>query len=332
MQKIESNNILSYYINQIEEKIDILKSLHSNEHTLLAYRGESKIYDTSLCPSLFRFPEHIHKEIHFFELFHDYNLVHPNASNIEKAIEVQHYAAFTRMLDITFDACIALYFSCRNNIELDGQLFLFAFPEHYSPHSSYLDNFYNLLLEGKHPAYSRNFKVFSHCYTNDRIKAQKGGFIFFPGKEFHAISAHYYEKVLIKSEHKEILLNMLDALFNINKSNIYPEKGVIAEIVKEKFYKIQAIDANVTVEYEIVSCLNRLDYELSIERKRKSITQKDTYNTILFRYLRKEKSDLFDYIQKNTSYVSEQEQSYRNQLLRQVANKIKSLEIKYMEK
>lgn len=195
----KKSGCLPAYITQIKEKVAELSSRHRaflKTEPLIAFRGESNDYgDTKLTPSLFRDSSYVAKESHLFELFCDYNIVDPKASNIEKAIETQHYASISRMLDISFDVLVALYFACTHPDEHDGYVYVFAFPEHYSPHSKYIEDFYTNVLEGKHIAYSRNFKVFSHSVTNDRIKAQKGGFIFFPGKEFHPINDCYYERI-----------------------------------------------------------------------------------------------------------------------------------------
>ena len=176
------------YIAKIKEKVAELSSRHSaflQTPPLIAFRGEPDDYGaTKLMPSLFRDSSYIAKESHLFELFCDYSIVGSNASNIEKAIEAQHYASVSRMLDISFDVLVSLYFACAHPNDHDGYVYVFTFPEHYSPHSKYIEEFYTNVLEGKHVAYSRNFKVFSHSFTNDRIKAQKGGFIFSQGGIF----------------------------------------------------------------------------------------------------------------------------------------------------
>ena len=235
----KKSGCLPAYITQIKEKVAELSSRHRaflKTEPLIAFRGESNDYgDTKLTPSLFRDSSYVAKESHLFELFCDYNIVDPKASNIEKAIETQHYASISRMLDISFDVLVALYFACTHPDEHDGYVYVFAFPEHYSPHSKYIEEFYTNVLEGKHIAYSRNFKVFSHSVTNDRIKAQKGGFIFFPGKEFHPINDCYYERILISKNHKREILEDLEALFQITKATLFPEKDKVAEIITNKF-------------------------------------------------------------------------------------------------
>lgn len=275
------------------ERVNKLKEKHEmyySDELLFAYRGESKDYlSTKLQPSIFRNPSHIQKEAHLFELLCDYNLVHKSSTNIEKAIESQHYITISRMLDISFSALSALYFACNSNEEEHGSLFVFGFPKHYSPHSNYVQNFYDKILSGEDCSYSRNFKVFSHSYSNERIKAQKGGFIFFSGKDFIPINECYYKTIPIKSEHKAEILKELKLLFEINVANIYPEKENIAQIIKEKFEQ-NSFDnsaSTLTLRDEINNYFERLNYELRL-------TEKD--NKTVQRFLRKEKNDLLSFV------------------------------------
>lgn len=302
----KKSGCLPAYITQIKEKVAELSSRHRaflKTEPLIAFRGESNDYgDTKLTPSLFRDSSYVAKESHLFELFCDYNIVDPKASNIEKAIETQHYASISRMLDISFDVLVALYFACTHPDEHDGYVYVFAFPEHYSPHSKYIEEFYTNVLEGKHIAYSRNFKVFSHSVTNDRIKAQKGGFIFFPGKEFHPINDCYYERILISKNHKREILEDLEALFQITKATLFPEKDKVAEIITNKFKSNIYTTKSVSLENEIESFFSRIDYELKILHLKGKTADKKR----VMRWLRKEQDDLINYTEQQiSSHISE---------------------------
>ncbi len=296
------NGCLSKYIAEIKEKVAELSSRHRTflkTEPLIAFRGESDDYgETKLTPSLFRDNSYVAKESHLFELFCDYSIVDPKASNIEKAIETQHYACISRMLDISFDVLVALYFACerpeKNDVPVnDGYVYVFAFPEHYSPHSKFIEEFYTNVLEGKHIAYSRNFKVFSHSFTNDRIKAQKGGFIFFPGKEFHPINSCYYDRVPISKDDKEEILKDLETLFQITKATLFPEKDKIAKVITNRFKNSTYATKEVSLENEIESFFSRIDYELKILRQKGETSDKKK----IMRWLRKEQDDLINYVE-----------------------------------
>lgn len=319
-------------ITQIKEKVAELSSRHRaflKTEPLIAFRGESNDYgDTKLTPSLFRDSSYVAKESHLFELFCDYNIVDPKASNIEKAIETQHYASISRMLDISFDVLVALYFACTHPDEHDGYVYVFAFPEHYSPHSKYIEEFYTNVLEGKHIAYSRNFKVFSHSVTNDRIKAQKGGFIFFPGKEFHPINDCYYERILISKNHKREILEDLEALFQITKATLFPEKDKVAEIITNKFKGNIYTTKSVSLENEIESFFNRIDYELKILHLKGKTADKKR----VMRWLRKEQDDLINYTEQQiSSHISELTDAEQEKVIQTIKNNFSVLLIRYKE-
>lgn len=323
---------LPAYITQIKEKVAELSSRHRaflKTEPLIAFRGESNDYgDTKLTPSLFRDSSYVAKESHLFELFCDYNIVDPKASNIEKAIETQHYASISRMLDISFDVLVALYFACAHPDEHDGYVYVFAFPEHYSPHSKYIEEFYTNVLEGKHIAYSRNFKVFSHSFTNDRIKAQKGGFIFFPGKEFHPINDCYYERILISKNHKREILEDLEALFQITKATLFPEKDKVAEIITNKFKGNIYTTKSVSLENEIESFFSRIDYELKILHLKGKTADKKR----VMRWLRKEQDDLINYTEQQiSSHISELTDAEQEKVIQTIKNNFSVLLIRYKE-
>lgn len=333
---VTKKGCLPSYIGQIKQKVMELSSRHRTylkTEPLIAFRGESNDYgDTKLTPSLFRNGSYVAKEAHLFELFCDYSIVDQNASNIEKAIETQHYASISRMLDISFDILVALYFACEHAGEYDGYVYVFAFPEHYSPHSKYIEEFYTNVLEGKHIAYSRNFKVFSHSFTNDRIKAQKGGFIFFPGKEFHPLNECYYDRVTILKDDKAEILSDLETLFQITTATLFPEKDKIAKVITKRFENSTYSSKEVSIKNEIESFFGRIDYELKILRAKGKTSDKKK----IMRWLRKEQDDLVSYvvqqIETNSIRLTEEEKTASiSHLKQEIEENFQVLQIRYKE-
>lgn len=286
------------YIGEIRTKLESLRqetATACRNEVLFAFRGESRDYGkTKLMPSIFRDSSLVKKESHLLDLLCDYGISNPNDTDIEKAMESQHYLAISRMLDISFNLLVALYFACRSNKDYDGYVYIFAFPEYYSPHSKYIEDFYKNILklgEGEEPRYYyKNFKVVSHAFSNERMIAQNGGFIFFPGEYFSAINSCYYKIVTIKKEDKQKVLDSMKLLFAIDEYKIFPEKEKIAEAVKNKFYRTEGFNGNMSIEDDICSYLNHLFYEVEIMYKRG-----DSFVSLL-RFLRKEKDDLISYI------------------------------------
>lgn len=163
--------------------------------------------------------------------------------------------------------------------------------------AQYIEDFYKNILEEdiNDLVYSGNFKVISHSYSNDRIRAQMGGFIFFSGKEYKPIETIYYKKICIKSEDKSNLLKELNQVFQINEASLFPEKGTVASIVKEKFEEKEYRIKNIDIESEINICFERVEYEI----KALKLNENKENPMRLLRKIRKEESDLLYYIHKN---------------------------------
>lgn len=275
------------YIEKIQETL---------EKILVAFRGEPRDYKkTKLMPSIFRSSETLNKESYLFELMSDYGMLEFDKNrSIDKAIESQHYLAISRMLDITFSILPALYFACSNEEDMseDGVLYVFCFPEHYSPHSAYLEDIYNNVMEnGENIAYAKNFKVITHSYSNERIRAQSGGFIFFPGNDYVPIDSIYYEGIRICANDKREICLELKKLFNVSKATLFPEKNVRAQMIRKILKDENYTKREFSVANEIDACFDRIIFEVEVYR------QKDRFDEVeLQRRLRKEKDDLISYI------------------------------------
>ena len=198
--------------------------------------------ETALTPSLFR-NDYIEFEKVSYDLSVDYKLNSINDNYVDKATNLQHYMEMSRMLDITFNCLTALFFACNDantiNIENlnDAIVYIFSFPEYYSPHSTFIQELYeDALQDNKGIAYEKNFRVFSENISNPRIKAQNGGFIFFPGKKFYPINKIYYKKIIIDKKSKKQLgkvgyssLNKFSSIFQTDKISTTMKKRMLTE-------------------------------------------------------------------------------------------------------
>lgn len=301
------DSIVAKYVNQVREKIKELENINKRltgniDGLLFAYRGEEMDFGESrLTPSIFRNNGFVQKEVSLFEKLEDYNVVNSDRY-IDKMIDAQHYVAVSRSLDITFNVLVALYFACyqspgNEQKYEDGALYVFCFPNYVSPHSLQIEELYQIILgkkEGK--ILDKNFKVISHAMNNDRIIAQNGGFIFFPGKKKYMISDVYYEKILINQDDKKAILDELDILFGINKAKIFPEKELVAKYVKEQWIKSnECFMKDHKIENQIDEFVDRLKYELKLRFEKERIKRPDQENEIRInnlRIIRKEFDDL----------------------------------------
>ncbi len=298
--------LITKYLDEVNGKIKELeeynvKLLGDATGLMFAYRGEPQDYgETKLTPSIYRDNKSVLKERYLFELLEDYNVIQSNRK-IEKMIDAQHYVAISRGLDISFNVLVSLYFACKceESSNEDGFIYIFCFPKYVSPHAGNIEDLYNIILDGdNNRILDKNFKVISHTKNNERIAAQSGGFIFFPGKKKYDISKIYYKAVRIFSEDKEQLLKELQLLFGINEAVLFPEKDIVAEHVKEVFLKGVGSENHIqTIENQISEYIKRLDYELEIEK----LIHQDESDIVKYlqRRIRKEEDDIKNFLNRN---------------------------------
>lgn len=110
------------FINEI-----IRKTSTTEKNKLIFYRGQSdSSWDVS--PSISRSEKLKHYED---ELYYDVLSLKPNefkndSSIYEKLITMQHFGLPTRLVDLSRNPLIGLYFACEENLERDGALYSFA--------------------------------------------------------------------------------------------------------------------------------------------------------------------------------------------------------------
>ncbi|WP_286905164.1 FRG domain-containing protein [Clostridium sp. UBA1652] len=225
--------IITDYLTEISKSIELIKKKLPDEDLVFSYRGESKDYGkTKLMPSLFRGMD---KDICGFERkliesLSDYNISSNNNSILKMMIDSQHYIAKSRLLDVTFNALVALFFALdgANKDDKNAVIYVIGMPKKFvfSPNSIYLNKYYERVIEDEvENEFLDNLKLITFSMGNERIIAQDGGFILFPGNRYKEFPEIYFHSFSIEIEKKEMYMKLLNDIFNVTISKIYPEKS-----------------------------------------------------------------------------------------------------------
>ncbi|MED4156441.1 FRG domain-containing protein [Priestia aryabhattai] len=225
---------ISAYISKIHKLKPPKKELG-----ILVYRGEAKDFKGTACrPNIFRsFDLEIDKnvEINILNSMLSKKYAVGN-SYFETAIEAQHGGFPSRLLDVTYNALVALFFAVTPHYtkeetihdEDSGVVYLFNIPKMSSPASSDVRDLYENLLKDNSPLrrenlFSHTYKLLDHSSQNDRIIAQQGAFILFYGNKEFSLPKRIQTKLTICPSLKEEIREELSRLFNINMGTMYPE-------------------------------------------------------------------------------------------------------------
>ena len=119
---------------KMENVSDFIKACHDeniDSKKILLFRGENEIHD-SIIPSIYHpnssyieNEDKIYKEI--ISKFPDEML--QQKTTVEKLILMQHFGLPTRLLDISKNPLVALFFACYGNSKVDGRVYIFSIPK-----------------------------------------------------------------------------------------------------------------------------------------------------------------------------------------------------------
>ena len=193
---------------------------------------------------------------------------------LENAIDAQHGEFPSRLLDVSYNCLTALYFAVTpyyheketSKDDRDGMVYLFFLDEIFSPSAENTNRAYEAVINRKpewyqkNTLFEKNYKFIDHAKLNNRIIAQQGAFILFPGQEQGSLPEYMYCGIRIAGEAKPRIRQQLKTLFGIHTGSIYPEIINLVEELNEKSRRLNT--QPFTCENEWDGVLHHLEKEL----------------------------------------------------------------------
>ena len=162
---------------------------------------------------------------HYPELFHEHGEL-----NIEDIALMQHYGIPTRLLDVTFNSFIAMYFATENverteKIDRTWEIAVFKIPKEYVKYSNTVD----CGEQKKIPYHIRT------TYNNPRIKQQNGAFLNFSSNVEKIPDDWIVTKIEISNSVKKFIRTEL-AVMNISQKTIFLELEHFKTEIERKYW------------------------------------------------------------------------------------------------
>lgn len=117
--------INEYHSSIYKSKLFYQKRKITFDNSRYFYRGVSKA-KYKLVSGLYRLDEKHNENYYFHELHIRCPEILSKLTYFNKLTYMQHYGAPTRLLDITANPLVGLYFACQNHSEYDGKVFIFC--------------------------------------------------------------------------------------------------------------------------------------------------------------------------------------------------------------
>ena len=117
-------------INSLEEFVRAINGIRVRKERIMVFRGHNELGDYQPQPLVYREPEFIANES---ELIRESIARAPDDFStdknfLERLVRLQHYGLPTRLLDVTFNALAALFFTCMEKERAEGEVVVFSVP------------------------------------------------------------------------------------------------------------------------------------------------------------------------------------------------------------
>lgn len=238
----EGNELNFFFRGHSDYKYEPIPSIYRNDN----FKYENRFYREAIRRDPTEFPEEM--------------------STFDKLVKMQHYELPTRLLDITTNPLIALFFACQENENVDGAVLVYSMlPEQIKYYDSdsvcilsnlakcqagfvFTNNKESLVYDiqqdkpnfkGKYLESDAVKKVLCVMpkLNNERIIRQQGAFFIFgmgTNKDIPAKILDQPTKIIIKADAKKNILKELE-LLGIDEASLFPETDKVMKQIKLQF-------------------------------------------------------------------------------------------------
>jgi hypothetical protein len=112
-------NSVSGLVKALNEKLAA-----ASDEQVLFFRGEAKNYGTRLIPKVFRNPFKESERKYYYDMLTNFPQEFESLSNLSRLAKMQHYGCPTRLIDLTSNPLVALYFACCDEQNDDGFFYI----------------------------------------------------------------------------------------------------------------------------------------------------------------------------------------------------------------